>query len=102
LSMFRDSATEKLGDGISILRATREPCPVCGHPTGDCDGEDGPPKKIVGLTGVIETLKELQTFLVEEDIYEDRQITPFTKARVIIHHKGSYVTLEKAKNLGIA
>lgn len=51
---------------------------------------------------MIETLKELQTVLIEEDIYEDRQITPFTKARVIIHHKGSYITLEKAKNLGIA
>lgn len=100
--MFRDSASEKIGDNISILRATREPCPVCGHPTGDCSGEDGPPQKIVGLTGVIESLKEIQTVLVEEDIYEERQITPFTKAKVIIHHKGSYVTLEKAKNLGIA
>lgn len=93
---------EKLGDNISILRATREQCPVCGHPTGDCDGDTGPPKKIVGLTGVIETLKELQTVLVESDIYEERQITPFTKARVIAHHKGSYITLEQAKNLGIA
>ncbi len=93
---------EKLGDNISILRATREPCLVCGHPTGDCDGDTGPPQKIVGLGNVIESLKELQTVLVEETIYEDRQITPFTKAKVIIHHKGSYVTLEQAKNLGIA
>lgn len=93
---------EKLGDNISILRATREPCLVCGHPTGDCDGDSGPPQKIVGLGNVIESLKELQTVLVEETIYEDRQITPFTKAKVIIHHKGSYVTLEQAKNLGIA
>lgn len=100
--MFRDSAVEKIGNNISILRATREACPVCGHPTGDCDGESGPPEKIVGLTGVIESLKESQTVLVENDIYEERQITPFTKARVIIHHKGSYVTLEQAKNLGIA
>jgi hypothetical protein len=100
--MFRDSSVEKLGDNISILRATREPCLVCGHPTGDCDGDTGPPQKIVGLGNVIESLKELQTVLVEETIYEDRQITPFTKAKVIIHHKGSYVTLEQAKNLGIA
>lgn len=100
--MFRDSGVEKIGNNISILRATRQPCPVCGHPTGDCDGESGPPEKIVGLTGVIESLKESQTVLVENDIYEERQISPFTKARVIIHHKGSYVTLEQAKNLGIA
>jgi hypothetical protein len=100
--MTRDSAFERIGNDISILRATRQPCPVCGHPTGDCNGETGPPQKIVGLGGVIESLKELQTVLVENDIYEERQITPFTKARVIIHHKGSYVTLEQAKNLGIA
>jgi hypothetical protein len=100
--MFRDSSVEKFGDNISILRATREACPVCGHPTGDCDGDTGPPQKIVGLGNVIESLKELQTVLVEENIYENRQITPFTKARIIIHHKGSYITLEEAKNLGIA
>ena len=100
--MTRDSAFERIGNDISILRATRQPCPVCGHPTGDCNGETGPPQKIVGLGGVIESLKELQTVLVENDIYEERQITPFTKAKVIIHHKGSYVTLEQAKNLGIA
>lgn len=94
---------ESLPGNITILHATRQPCPVCGHPTGDCIGEEGPPKRIVGLDGdVIESLKDKQTVLVEEDIYEERQITPFTKAKVIIHHKGSYITLEQAKNLGIA
>lgn len=76
---------------------------MCGHPTGDCVGETAPPKKIVGLdVGVMESLKDKQTILVEEDIYDEVQITPFTKAKVILHHKGSYVTLEEAKNLGIA
>jgi hypothetical protein len=51
---------------------------------------------------VLETLKDSQMILVEEDIYEDRQITPFTKTTVITVHKGSYVTLEKAKELGIS
>lgn len=61
------------------------------------------PKRIVGLTGgVIESLKDKQTILVEENIYEERQITPFTVAKVVLHHKGSYITLEQAKNLGIA
>ena len=101
--MFTGPEKETLPGNITILRATRQPCPVCGHPTGDCAGELKPPQKVVGLTGgVIETLKDVQTILVEEDIYEDRQITPFTKTKVIVHHKGSYVTLEQAKNLGIA
>lgn len=101
--MSSEPQYEKILGNVSILRATREPCPVCGHPTGDCVGEIAPPSKIVGLTGgVIESLKDAQTVLVEEDIFEERQITPFTKAKVILHHKGSYVTLEQAKNLGIA
>lgn len=98
-----ETERETLPGNITILRATRQPCPVCGHPTGDCAGETAPPKRIVGLgNGVMETLKDKQTILVEEDIFEDRQITPFTKARVLLHKKGSYVTLEQAKNLGIA
>jgi len=94
---------ETLPGNITVLHATRQPCPVCGHPTGDCVGETPPPKKIVGLdVGVMESLKVSQTILVEEDIYDEIQITPFTKAKIILHHKGSYVTLEQAKNLGIA
>lgn len=100
--MIRGSEYEKLWNDVYILRATRQPCPVCGHPTGDCEGDLEFPKKIAGMTDVIETIKEKQTVLVEEDIFEERQITPFTKAKVIAHHKGSYVTLEQAKNLGIA
>ena len=88
---------------IPILRADRQACPVCGHPTGDCiPGDvDHRPKHIAFTDSTLETLKESQTILVEEDIYEDRQITPFTTARVITVHKGSYVTIERAKELGI-
>lgn len=101
MSAFRDPNTERFGDGISIVRADRMPCPVCGHPTGDCKGELPSPEKIVGLNGVIEKLNEEKTILVENNIYEERQITPFTKAKVITHHKGSYVTLDEARKLGI-
>ena len=91
--------------GIPILRADRGKCPICEHPTGDC--VDHPGQEPVGLNHIaftdstIETMKEVQTVLVEHDIYEERQITPFTSSRVIVHHKGSYVTVEKAKELGI-
>jgi hypothetical protein len=39
--------------------------------------------------------------LVEEDIYEERQITPFNKIRVVIHHAGSYISLDEAKKFGL-
>jgi hypothetical protein len=91
--------------GIPILRAGRDACPVCQHPTGDCaqheDNEAVGINHIAFTDSTLETMKDTQTVLVEENIYEDRQITPFTKARVIVHHKGSYVTVDKAKELGI-
>jgi len=100
MSAFRND--DVVLGGIPILRADREMCPVCKHPTGDCTTDTARPMHIAFADTVLETLKDSQMILVEEDIYEDRQITPFTKTTVITVHKGSYVTLEKAKELGIS
>ena len=78
----------------------RMPCPVCGHPTGDCTGESEPPKLIAGL-GATESLKDIQNFLVEEDIFHVIQITPFTTAKVILHTKGKYIPYREAEKLGL-
>ena len=88
--------------GIPVLRADRQTCPVCQHPTGDCTTETARPMHIAFTDSVLKTLKDSQMMLVEEDIYEDRQITPFTKTTVITVHKGSYITLERAQELGIS
>jgi hypothetical protein len=86
---------------VSFARASREPCPVCGHATGDCSGTLPPPEKIAGFN-TIESLVSEQTFFLEEDIFEDRQITPFTKARVLKYAKGKHIPLQEARNLGLA
>jgi len=39
--------------------------------------------------------------LVEQDVTEERQITPYTKSQVLIHRKGSYIPLSKARELGL-
>lgn len=84
-----------LGD-IDVYTADRNPCPVCGHPTGDCAGIEtlAPnielPKRIIGKEPMV---------LVEQDITEERQITPYTKSRVLIHRKGDYISLSKAREL---
>lgn len=85
------------------MKADRSPCPICGHPTGDCVPNDAEsPRIALADSGTrMESLKESQKILVEEDVFEDRQITPFTKITVRIAKKGSYVTLDKAKELGI-
>ena len=89
-------SSRRLGD-IMVSEADRKPCPVCGHPTGDCTGSsDLPntklPNQMVGSEPMI---------LVEQDITEERQITPYTKTRVLIHRKGDYVPLSKARELGL-
>lgn len=86
-----------MGD-IDIYTADRKPCPICGHPTGDCAGTENTvldlnlPKRIIGKEPM---------FLVEGDVTEDRAITPYTRARVLIHRKGDYIPLTKARELGL-
>jgi len=97
---FQPFQTEEFIAGARVLRADRSECPVCGHPTGDCTGETGPPKKIWGL-GDIPSMEESQTVLVGEDIIEERQITPYTKRKVIVARAGQKIPLQKARELGI-
>lgn len=86
-------------EGFDSLQE-RQPCPVCGHPTGDCAGDSGPPQKITGL-GITEEYKKKQTILVEEDVYEERQITPFVKVKAIKYKRGSHIPYEEAERLGL-
>jgi hypothetical protein len=86
-------------DGLRILRADRQPCPVCGHPTGDCsDGQ--PPKHIIGFDSSTSEGGGLTVF-VEEDIWEEKPITPYTKARVLVYKKGESISQDEAKRLGL-
>ena len=94
-------ATEKLYGEYEFLQADRSPCPVCGHKSGDCSGDSSKPTHIVGLESNLHSLKDENLFLVEETIYGFRQITPFTEAKVILAKAGSYVTRQRAIELGI-
>lgn len=87
-------------NGIPYLRASRKPCLVCGHPTGDCTGDSGPPETIWGFNTNSSLDKKL-TFYVEDDYYEEREIAPGVVTRILIHKKGKHIPLEEAKNLGL-
>lgn len=91
---------KRLFDDVTILPADRMPCLVCGHPTGDCAGENSPQVKIAGF-GITEALKASQTYYLEEDIYEERQITPFFKTKVLVHKKGKQIPYAEAEKLGL-
>ena len=84
---------------ITIIPADRQPCPVCGHPTGDCSGEI-PLDHIIGFDkkgGATQSPKHF----VEEDVWAERQITPYTKARVLIYKKGDQLPHDEAVKLGL-
>jgi len=87
----------RIGD-IELLGASRQPCPVCGHPTGDCTSKEAilpktdMPAQVFGKEPMI---------LVEKDITEKRQITPYTHANVLIHRSGDYIPLSRARELGL-
>ena len=97
---FQDRASIGLIRNNDTSDSERLPCPVCGHATGDCGGESEPPEHIIGY-GATDELKKTQNFLVEEDILETMQITPFTSIQVIVHAKGKYISYIEAEKLGL-
>jgi len=107
---FRDPAfaaqtdqSPHMRDGASYLTADRQPCIICGQPNGDCVGDSPRPSKVAfsDEATLPPSLVQSAKILVEEDVFEERQITPFTKITVRLAKKGSYVTIDKARKLGI-
>lgn len=95
------SGEDYLFNDFKIVRADRSPCPVCGHPTGDCAGDSSAiPTKLFGI-GLFESVDNSQTHTVLEDIYEERQVTPLQSRKVIKYHKGQVIPLSTARELGL-
>jgi len=86
---------------LPFMPANREPCIICGHTTGDCTTTEAEPSHIFGVTATAGSMNDNQKILVENDIIEEVQLTPFTKSKVLIARAGSYVTIARAKELGI-
>lgn len=99
MSFYYQTVSYALGN-IPVSTADRSPCPICGHPTGDCTGDTIKPTHIIGFNE-IESLNEKQTFLVEEDVVQEVQLSQFTKTKVIVHAKGKQIPLNEAKKLGL-
>jgi hypothetical protein len=85
---------------IPVIRHNSEPCIVCGHPTGDCATPTSAPHHIWGVTQV-PSLEDSTMILVEEDVIQWRQITPFTKSKVVLARKGQQIPVTRARELGI-
>ena len=89
----------RVGDNVNIVPADRSPCPVCGHPTGDCVGESPKPDHIAGMgSNMMETS---QTYLVENDVFAEKQLTPTVTTKILVHPKGKIISVTEAKKLGL-
>lgn len=85
----------------SDLRATREPCIVCGHPTGDCAAGDPLQPMDIQLLGTVPSLEDSQTVYIEEDVYGERTVGELVTVKFLIARKGSQLRLSLARELGI-
>ncbi len=96
ISIFEDGMS-----GVRITRADRMPCPVCGHPSGDCTGDSEPlDQGTVWGYDTNSTLDGVVMFYLEEDYIEEREIAPGITTKVVIHKKGKQIPLVEAKKLG--
>lgn len=89
-----------IGDNIKLSQADRQPCPVCGHPTGDCIGDSGAPDHIMGF-GANEPNPDAQQFVVKEDVFVERQLTPTVKTKILAVPAGKIISVIDAKKLGL-
>jgi hypothetical protein len=92
-------------DGIPFLRADRQPCIICGHPTGDCashvTGATPPIDVRVQFAPLAEKTPEEQMVLVDHDIFKEVALSSMTKTRVLVAKAGTYLPKSRAEQLGI-
>lgn len=98
--MSPDEAPQYIYGDIQIVRRSEGECLVCGHPTGDCTTEGAEPHHIWGVTEM-PSLEDTTEILVEQDVVEYRQITPFTKSPVLLARAGQKISVTRARELGI-
>jgi hypothetical protein len=98
---FGGSEDYEILDGVKVSRADRAPCPVCGHSTGDCAPPDEVGPGIIFGYNTNSTLDDTQTFVVPEDIYDQREIAPGVTMRLLLYKQGKVIPLIKAKELGL-
>ena len=89
-----------LNGEVKILRASYEPCIVCGEPGGNCAGEIEPPKHLVG-SSTFPSLGHGDKYIVTEDVWSEVPISGKATTRVLVARKGAVMPLKKAEELGL-
>ena len=100
VSNWNGNYREVILDGVELIRQERGPCPVCGHPTGDCAGDAETLKRIVGL-GTIPSMRAKQTVYVDEDVWETVEISTNIFTKILRARKGTHIPFDTAVALGL-
>lgn len=100
--MHEENYDPILGGAAHVLRASREPCLVCGHPTGDCRGEQKSPAPQDTLgANIFPSLDGRKTFLVKQDVYEESSLAGGITMRILVVKAGTEISYRKARELGL-
>ncbi len=82
---------------VTILRADRQNCPVCGGKYGDCTGES---RYHGAMTFIPKKLDDPRaTFTIPKRTYETVEVNG-KQVRKLLYAKGARVTPEEAQRLG--
>ena len=91
-----------LYNDIRIIRSDRSPCPVCGHPTGDCAPEETtkPFTHLFGV-GLFDSVDKKQMYMLDDDYFVEEEVTPNHFVRVRKYRAGQEIPLSEARELGL-
>jgi hypothetical protein len=92
---------EYLYGDYRILRADRQPCPICGHPTGDCGTENKHSYDDLFGIGLFKSTDSEHKVMVDEDVLEERIMYGNVTIKVIKFRKGQMITIEEARAHGL-
>jgi hypothetical protein len=99
---YEGAYPEYVLNDVRIVRASRTPCIICGHPTGDCkDSTSVTPRQIIGDDMFRRPQKSEPEILVLEDLFDTVQITPRTSTKVLVARAGTYISRSKAIEFGL-
>jgi len=94
-------AEEYLYGDYRVLRADRMPCPVCNHPTGDCNASTPHSYDSLFGVGLFKSTDSEHKVMVEEDFLEERVMYGNVTIKVIKFRKGQMITIDEARAHGL-
>ena len=101
MPMNYSSGENIFSSGENTLRASSEPCPICGHATSNCFASNQEAPRIIGAD-IFPSLGYEDVFVIKEDVYRDRMISQFASVPTLILKAGSKISITKARELGLS